>query len=251
MVKVNNISYKYQKDYQDVLKEVGFNVENGKCIAILGNNGAGKSTLLKCIDKICPTKNGEVIIDDLDVFKMNKKEMAKHISYVPQVSSQSQMTVFDTIFLGRKPYINWDATSNDLNIVNDVITELGLEDYALRNINELSGGELQKVMIARALAQKPKFLLLDEPTNNLDPYNQMEVLKIVKNIAHKNNICVAIIIHDLNLAIRYCDRFVFLKDSKVYSQGNIETVTKEVIKNVYDINVDIIEYKNRKIIIPE
>jgi len=125
-----------------------------------------------------------------------------------------------------------------------------LEEFALRNVAELSGGEIQKVMLARALAQEPKLLLLDEPTSNLDLRNQHEVLRTVKIIAQEHNICVALVIHDLNLAIRYCDRFLFLKDSYVFSYGGLEVMTPENIEEVYQVHVHIIDCMGIPVIVP-
>jgi len=249
MVEIKNIDFSYRAS-RKVLEDVSFCVQNSQCIAILGNNGAGKSTLLKCIDRIFPTQNGTVAVDGENVFEMTKTAMAQNIAYVPQTTKSINMTVFDSILLGRKPYIKWDATSEDRKIVSDIIRKMKLEPFALRNVSELSGGEVQKVMLARALAQEPKLLLLDEPTSNLDPRNQHEVLQIVKNIAQEHNICVAIIIHDLNLAIRYCDRFVFLKNSRVHSYGGLETMTPENIEEVYQIHVHIIQHKGIPVIVP-
>ena len=241
MVEISNISFAYDKAARNILEDVSFDVQQNECIAILGNNGAGKSTLLKCIDRICPAEKGVVLVDSKNVFKMSKNAMAQNIAYVPQNSASVNMTVFDSILLGRKPYIKWDSSSEDREIVCDIIQKMKLEDFALRTVSELSGGEAQKVMLARALAQEPRLLLLDEPTSNLDPRNQHEVLRIVRKIAQEHNICVAIIIHDLNLAIRYCDRFVFLKDSRVYSYGGIETMTPENIEETDQMHVHIIE----------
>ena len=250
MVEIKDITFAYDKSVRNILEDVSFDVQNNECIAILGNNGAGKSTLLKCIDRICPAEKGVVFVDQTNVYDMSKNVMAQNIAYVQQKSTSVNMTVFDSILLGRKPYIKWDATSRDREIVCDILHQMNLDDYALRTVSELSGGEAQKVMLARALAQEPKLLLLDEPTSNLDPRNQHEVLRIVKKIAQEHNICVAIIIHDLNLAIRYCDRFVFLKDSKVFSYGGLETMTPENIEEVYQIHVHIIEYMDIPVIVP-
>lgn len=250
MVKIEDITYSYKNSGYNVLDSVSFTIEPGQCAAVLGNNGAGKSTLLKCVDRIYSPKRGAVYVDDKNVFELNSHAMARYIAYVPQNAGAVNMTVFDAVLLGRKPYIKWDATNEDRDIVRDIINRMGLSNYALRNVSELSGGEVQKVMLARALAQQPKFLLLDEPTSNLDPYNQHEVLRIVKNIAGKQNISVVIIIHDLNLAVRYCDTFLFLKNSKVYSYGGVETVTPKAIKDVYGISVDIMEHKSGKIVVP-
>ncbi|WP_027400548.1 ABC transporter ATP-binding protein [Anaerovorax odorimutans] len=250
MVKIENITFAYNQASRKILKDVSFDIQKNQCIAILGNNGAGKSTLLKCIDRICPAQEGMVFVNSSNVFKMTKNEMAQNIAYVPQSSTSINMTVFDSILLGRKPYIKWDITSEDRKTVSDLIQKMNLGDFALRNVSELSGGEVQKVMLARALAQEPKLLLLDEPTSNLDPRNQHEVLRIVKKIAQEHNICVAIIIHDLNLAIRYCDRFLFLKDSQLFSYGGLETMTPENIEQVYRIHVHIVEHMGIPVIVP-
>lgn len=249
MIEVNNIEFSYEKNKR-ILDEVSFSLDDNECVAILGNNGAGKSTLIKCIDLICHPKEGVVLVDGNNVYDMTANEMARNIAYVPQTSSEFNMTVFDTVLLGRKPYIQWDSTLNDKEIASDIIHKMHLEDLALRNVSELSGGEAQKVMLARALAQEPKLLLLDEPTSNLDPKNQHEVLRSVKRIAKEHNTCVAIIIHDLNLAIRYCDRFLFLKDSKVFTYGGLEVMTPDNIGAVYNIHVHIMEYMGVPVIVP-
>jgi iron complex transport system ATP-binding protein len=249
-VEIDNITFAYNPTFRNILEDISFDIQKNQCIAILGNNGAGKTTLLKCIDRICPANKGVVLVDSKNVYNMTKNVMAQNIAYVQQNNSFNNMTVFDSVLLGRKPYIKWDATSEDRQIVYDMIEKMHLEDFVLRNVSELSGGEAQKVMLARALAQEPKLLMLDEPTSSLDPLNQHEVLSIVKQIAKEHNICVAIIIHDLNLAIRYCDRFVFLKDSRVFSYGGLETMTPENIKEVYSIHVDIIEHRGIPLIVP-
>ena len=250
MVEISNISFAYDKSDRKILEDISFDIKQNECIAVLGNNGAGKSTLLKCIDRICTPEEGIVMVDGKNVYNMSKTLMAQNIAYVPQSSTSINMTVFDSILLGRKPYIKWDASSKDRQIVSDIIHKMKLEDFALRTVSRLSGGEAQKVMLARALAQEPKLLLLDEPTSNLDPRNQHEVLQTVKKIARENNICVAIVIHDLNLAIRYCDRFVFLKDSKLFSYGGLEVMTPENIEKVYQMHVHITEYMGIPIIVP-
>lgn len=250
MVNVKNITYTYNTAAGAVLDNVGFSVESGQCIAILGNNGAGKSTLLKCIDRIFPTKDGVVEIDGKDISSMAGREMARYISYVPQNAGTVSMTVFDTVLMGRKPYIRWNATQEDQEIVFDALHQMGLDDYALRNVSELSGGEVQKVMLARALAQRPKFLLLDEPTSNLDPRNQHEVLRDVQRLARENHISVAIIIHDLNLAIRYCDRFLFLKNTHVYAYGGMEVMSPRNIEAVYGMSVQILYLDGIPVIVP-
>jgi iron complex transport system ATP-binding protein len=242
MIEINDLSFAYSRNSRKILENISFDIQENRCIAILGNNGAGKSTLIKCIDRICLPHQGVVLVDGENVHSMTGNDIARNIAYVAQHNSSVNMTVFDAILLGRKPYIKWDATPEDKQIVCDIMQKMRLDDFALRRVGELSGGEAHKVMLSRALAQEPKLLLLDEPTSNLDPRNQHEVLRIVKNIAREHNTCVAIVIHDLNLAIRYCDRFIFLKDAGVFSYGGLETMTPENIEQVYRIHVHIIEH---------
>lgn len=250
MVQVENITYAYGRSSGPVLDRVGFDLPDGSCIAVLGNNGAGKSTLLKCIDRIHTTKGSVVVVDGKNVLEMGSRTMAQHLAYVPQNAGAVDLTVFDTVLLGRKPYVKWDVTAEDREIAADVIHQMGLDDYLLRNVSELSGGEAQKVILARALAQQPRFLLLDEPTSNLDPKNQHEVLRVVSEIARKNRICVMIIIHDLNLAVRYCDRFLFLKDARVFRCGGPEVLTEETIEAVYGMKVKILDCDGIPVIVP-
>ena len=250
MVEVNNISYAYNSAAGKVLDNISFSMNSSEYLAILGNNGAGKSTLLKCIDRIYPTRGATVTVDGKDVFAMPNREMAQQVAFVPQNTAAVNMTVFDTVLLGRKPYIKWDATEEDRKIAMAIIQRMDLEKYVLRNVSELSGGEAQKVMLARALAQQPRLLLLDEPTSNLDPRNQHEVMQTVRKIAQENNICVITVLHDLNLAIRYCDRFLFLKDASVYAFGGMEVMTPENIEAVYEMHVHLENYMDIPVIIP-
>ena len=242
MVEVKDVSFRYKPAGPDILHNVSFELDDGNCLAILGNNGAGKSTLLKCIDRILPAGSGTVLVDGTDVFTLGKRELARNIAYVAQNARAADMTVYDSVLLGRRPYIGWDATEHDREVVREVIDLMGIGDYELRSVAELSGGEAQKVMLARALAQEPRLLLLDEPTSNLDPRNQHEALRTIRR--------VCIILHDLNLAIRYCDRFLFLKDSEVYAYGGEEVMTPENIEAVYRMHVHIMSYMGIPHIIP-
>lgn len=249
MIEVKNLEFSYKKTSSKVLDDITCDLEQGHMIAILGNNGAGKSTLLKCLNRINKINSGGIFVDGKDIYGMSLRNMAQQIAFVPQRSDPTQTLVFDAVLLGRRPYIQWDISNQDKQIVNDVIHQMGLEQYASRYINELSGGELQKVMLARALAQQPDYLLLDEPTSALDPKNQHEILRIVQKISREQNISVVIVIHDLDLAVRYCDRFLLMADSKVYSYGDVSTVTQRAIKDVYDLDADIIEYNGKKLIV--
>ncbi|NLC88649.1 MAG: ABC transporter ATP-binding protein [Clostridiaceae bacterium] len=250
MIEIKDICFSYDNAGTVVLDKVGFDLEAGECLAILGNNGVGKSTLLKCIDRIHRIHSGSVIVNGKDMHALSRREMAQNIAYVPQNTTSSHIMVFDAVLLGRKPYIKWDVGEEDKQIVSRIIGKFGLQEYKARYLDELSGGELQKVVLARAMAQQPLFLLLDEPTSNLDPKSQHELLKNIRQLAKEHGMGVAIVIHDLNLAVRYCDKFLFLKDGQTYSFGGIDTVTSETIKAVYDMESEIIEYRDIKMIIP-
>ncbi len=232
------------------LKDIEFELKRGRICAILGENGAGKTTLLKCIDGVLKPKIGTVYVEKKNLAEMSKNDIAKYIGYVPQRYTEGMLTVFDTVLLGRKPYIKWDVSKRDIEIVEDTIRKMGLEKISLKHIDEISGGELQKVIIARALVQQPKVLLLDEPTNNLDIRNQMEVMRIVKRIVMEKNISAIVALHDINLAIRYADDFLILKDGRILSCGGFETITPENIKRAYGIEAEIVNYRDVSLVVP-
>lgn len=185
MVEVQNIHYAYGRGAPEVLAGVGFQAEPGQCVAVLGNNGAGKSTLLKCVDRIYPAREGAVLVQGQNVLQLRGGALAQQVAYVPQMVEPAELTVFDVVLLGRKPYIRWDAGEDDRAMVTGLLERLSLTHLALRRMSELSGGEAQKVALARALAQEPKFLLLDEPTSSLDLHNQHEVLRTVRAVARE------------------------------------------------------------------
>ena len=249
MIEVKNISYSYNGNGSEVLKDVSFDVKPGECVGVLGNNGAGKSTLINCLCKIRMPKTGSVYIDQQDIYKMRRTDAARLISYVAQKSEINQMTVFDSVLLGRKPYIKFAIAREDINICEKTIEQVGLSEFKLRYVNELSGGEQQKVMLARAIVQQPELLLLDEPTSNLDPKNQYEMLEYVRKLARESNTSVLMVLHDINLALRFCDRFLFLKAGNVYKYGGESIVTEETIADVYGINSTIVGVNDRKIIV--
>ncbi len=237
MIEVEKLQFSYTQT--DILSGVSFNADAGCCVAVLGNNGAGKSTLVKCLNRILQPREGYVYVDGRDVSALKRPAIAREMAYVAQKCEGGQLTVYDAVLLGRRPYIRFEPTAEDHRVVEEVISRMGLLDFSLRYIDELSGGELQKVMLARALAQQPKVLMLDEPTSSLDLRNQYEVMRLVRELAEEKQICVLIVIHDLNLALRYCDRFLFLKDGAVWSLGGTETVTSDTIREVYGMETTV------------
>ena len=247
MIQIENITFSYPD--ADILKGVGFTAQSGEVVGVLGNNGAGKSTLVTCLNRIRKPKSGKLLIDGQDAFHMGRNELAKTVSYVAQKNELTHTTVFDSVLLGRKPYIKWSVSQEDMDICHRIMERVGLLDYQMRYVDELSGGELQKVMLARALVAEPKLLLLDEPTSNLDPRNQYEMMALVREVAKEKGLTVITVIHDLNLALRYCDKFYFLKAGEGYSYGGSETVTPETLQAVYGIRTQVLDVCGRKTVI--
>lgn len=233
-----------------VLSDVSFKIESGKMMCILGVNGAGKSTLLKCLNRILSPRQGTVLLDGKQLLNMSRTEVALHIGYVPQRHSDTSMSVFETVLMGRKPHMGWKAGSNDYTVVEEILQRIGLEPLSMRRVCDLSGGQLQKVIIARALAQTPKILLLDEPTSNLDLKNQLEVMSLIQEISKTHNISTIIAIHNLNIAIRFAESFFFLKEGQIHSISTRETLSAEVIQEVYGIEVALKEFEGHTIVVP-
>ena len=249
VLSVNKVEFSYGN--VPVLRDVNFEVQKGDFISILGVNGSGKSTLMKCINRILSFKDGIILVEDRDLKEMKNIEIAQKIGYVPQNSETGYITVFDAVLLGRKPYIKWDVSRGDIELTEKVLKVMGLEDYSLRYINELSGGELQKVVIARALVQEPQILLLDEPTSDLDLKNQLEVMKIIKDVSSTRKIASVVVMHDINLALRYSDKFIILKDGQVFTTGGKEVITPEIIKETYGVDVHVTNYEGIPVVIPK
>lgn len=233
-----------------VLKDVDFTVSQGDCLAILGTNGAGKSTLLKCLNRILKPQSGYVYIKKDEVSKLGRKELAQRVGYVAQKQESNRCTVFDAVLLGRKPYIKWDVSQNDREVTRRVLDLMELDSYSCRYVDELSGGELQKVVIARALAQEPDLLLLDEPTSNLDLKNQLEVVSIIKRVAKSQQIAAIVTMHDLNLAMRFAEKFLLLKKGSIYAAGGIDVMTSENVESVYSVPVTIEQCRNVSVVVP-
>ncbi|XES78624.1 MAG: ABC transporter ATP-binding protein [Candidatus Bathyarchaeia archaeon] len=235
-LEINKLSFSYA-GFQ-VLKEIEIEVKPGEILSIVGPNGSGKSTLLKCINRILKTTQNTVLIDGQDSTKLSLKELSKIMGYVPQNSTSAfAFTVFDVVLMGRKPYIHWNLSERDNEIVAEVLDFLGIGELAMRHFSELSGGEQQKVIMARALAQQPQFLLLDEPTSSLDIKHQLEILCMLKSLTQTNDRSVIVSIHDLNLASRFSDRMVMLRHGQIFALGTPEEVlTEENIDAVYGIS---------------
>lgn len=223
----------------DILRNVCLNVENGEILSLVGPNGSGKTTILKCINRILKPKRGEILLEGRNIDTMKSKELARTFGYVPQSSPASfPLTVFDMVLLGRKPYIGWKIGKSDREAVFKIIKQMGLDEMAFRTFNELSGGEKQRVLVARAFAQEPQVLLFDEPTSNLDLRYQFEILDIVAGMVKRGGLSAVMAMHDLNLASRFSDKIVMLKSGTIFAAGRCpEVISTGNIREVYGIEV--------------
>ncbi len=248
MLKVNELHFDY-KDRQ-ILKQIQFDLHPGEVLSILGPNGVGKTTLLRCINTILSPKRGTIMIQGESVMDMSRIEIARKMGYVAQHSEASRLTAFDAILLGRKPHIGWNTGPEDMEIVNRVIEDMGLKDLSMRFIDQMSGGELQQISLARALVQEPSILLLDEPTSNLDLKNQISILKTVRKVAENKGMSAIMTMHDINLALRFSDRYALIKDGGIYAYGGPEVLTPDNIEHVYDVPVIVETIKGYKMVVP-
>ncbi|HIH78529.1 MAG TPA: ABC transporter ATP-binding protein [Halobacteria archaeon] len=240
-LEVEDLDFKY-KDH-NVLKNVSFKVDSPEILGIVGPNGAGKTTLLRCIDRILKPVKGKVMLNGVDIWSIERREVAKFIGYVSQSFNFIHATVFDIVFAGRTPHLSWLGREDNIDKVVKILHLLGLDDLAMRNYSELSSGQQQKVLIARLLAQEPDFVLMDEPTSNLDIKHQLEVMDIIKNLVSVSNLRVIMAIHDLNLALKYADRVAMMKDGIIYTIGETTAVlTPEIIEDVFEVEVGLISH---------
>ncbi len=238
-LKVKECSFCYGS--RQVLDKVTMQIKEGETASIVGPNGSGKSTLLRCICHVLKPKSGFVYLNGKEVALIGSRELPRLLGYVPQSGAEVfPLTVFEAVLLGRKPYLSWGVGAGDREIVTRILRFMNIEGFALKYLNELSGGEKQKVLIARALAQEPEVLLLDEPTSNLDIRHQLEVLGLLKNLACQGKMTVIMVLHDLNLASRFSDQLILLSSGKVFAAGPPPAVlNQDNIRAVYSVEARI------------
>ncbi|MDO5844944.1 MAG: ABC transporter ATP-binding protein [Methanocorpusculum sp.] len=248
-ISVEHIHQNYGE--REVLHDISFNADSGEVLALLGPNGSGKSTLIKAIADIISPTSGAIKIDGVNADSIDKTTRAKTIGYVPQYFHYTPFTtVLDTVLIGRRPYMSWNVSDEDLEIVDESLETMNIADLSSRFVNELSGGQRQRVFIARALAQKPSFFLFDEPTSSLDLKHQLETVSTMRDIVRRDNSAMIIALHDLNLALRYTDKVLMLKDGSMCSYGTPnETLTVESIRDVYGVESEIVENKKGRFIL--
>jgi iron complex transport system ATP-binding protein len=249
MLAIENLHFRYSRRGPLVLNGVDLELKDGEIGILLGKNGSGKTTLFKTILGIQRPESGSIRFDGEDLLKMNRRERARRIAYVPQAIHFGALSVYDTVLMGRVSYFGYKAGREDEDAVEAILRDMKLEDYAARNVEELSGGERQKIAIARALAQEPRLLVFDEPTGNLDIANEQLILSEARRVAREKNIGILTSLHDLNQALELGDRFFFMKNGQIRHAGGAEIVTEDVIFETFDAEVRFVEIEGKKIII--
>lgn len=239
MLKVIDVSFRYNDTW--VLKDVSFKVNPGDFLGILGPNGSGKSTLLRVIDGILRPQRGEVLWNGTPIHTMKRRDVAKAIALVPQgYIGVFPFTVQEIILMGRSPHLGLLSFEGerDLEIVKRAMEQTETSHLASRYLENISGGERQRVLLARALAQEPQLLLLDEPTAYLDVRHQADILTLIRTINRRDGLTVVIVTHDINLASLYCERVLLLKEGRIQAEGAPhEVLTEEQLRNTFDTPV--------------
>lgn len=239
MLEVKNVCCGYNGI--DIVKQVSFNINRGENLCIVGPNGCGKSTLLKAISNLI-SFNGEIKLDGKNINALKRKELATKIALMTQSSNiQFPYTIFETVALGRYAHLNSifsRLSKKDEEVINESLKMVGLLDIKNKLISELSGGQLQRVFLARAFSQDPEVILLDEPTNHLDLRCQIEILDYLKSWAKEKNKIVIAVLHDLNLVQNYGDRVLMLNDGVIKGNGNTkEVLNSDDLEEVYGIDI--------------
>jgi iron complex transport system ATP-binding protein len=234
-IEVENLSLAYGRNV--VVKDLTFQVMPGEIVGLIGPNGSGKSTIIKALSRIIEPNSGKILLNGKNISRISRAELARLIGVVPQMPLlPSAFTAFEIVLMGRNPHLGLlqYESAKDMSITWEAMGKTATQSLTERRISELSGGEIQRVVIARVLAQEPKSILLDEPTANLDINHQVEILDLIKNLCLENNLTVVITLHDLNLASQYCSRLILINNGRIHAQGTPgEVINSENIKEVY------------------
>ena len=247
MLKVEKLEFSYGA--HSVLQGVSLELQQGEVGILLGKNGCGKTTLFKNILGIEKPKAGKISLHGKNLMRMKRRDRAREIAYVPQHIHFGDLSVLDSILMGRVSSFGMKAGREDYEAVEKILEDMGLVEFASRSAEALSGGEKQKIAIARAMAQEPKLMVFDEPTGNLDIANEHLIIQEAKRLAREKNIGILSSLHDLNQALYFGDKFFFMKNGVVKYAGGKEIVTEEVIWDIYDIQVKIVQLDGQTVIV--
>ncbi|MFA5653729.1 MAG: ABC transporter ATP-binding protein [Desulfomonilia bacterium] len=235
LLRVQHITSGYER--RPVIRDITFTVPFRGIMGIIGPNGAGKTTLFRTIGRVLKPMDGKILYRGRDIAGIPRREFARKVAVIPQFrSAPPPFTVEEFVSLGRYPHRGRLSpfTREDRRIIAENLDLLGLKDFSDRKVNALSGGELQRVVLAQGLVQKPELLLMDEPTAHLDITHKIRVLDLVGSLSKQAGLTVLIILHDLNLAGAYCDRVLIMKGGEVHSSGTPDSVlTQETIEEAY------------------
>ncbi len=234
-LKINNLCGGYGQDL--VIRDISFSIKRGDFLGIIGPNGSGKSTLLRLMSRVLTPRNGNVVLEGVDIYKMNLKEFCRKVAFVPQDTVINfSFSVWEIVLMGRIPHLSRLEleTKEDFSIAQGALALTDTSYLKEKEIDQLSAGERQRVIIAKALAQEPVLLFLDEPTSHLDIGHQIQILDLLRRLNREKNLTIVMVIHDLNLASEYCNRIILLNEGSISKQGSPEEVlTYENIETVY------------------
>ena len=251
MLKIENVTIGYGRE--NILQNISLEARRGEILCLIGKNGSGKTTLLRGITGLLPLRSGSISFEGEDLSVMDPRKRARLVSVVPQAAGlPSGYTVYETVSHGRTPYLKWygKLSRADKEIIDHAITITGLEEFAFKEVSGLSGGEQQRVILARALTQSSPVMILDEPTNYLDLHYQVTLLELERDICKKDGLTVIVIIHDLNLAARFADRIAILNNGSIAETGTPKAVLREdLLSRVYDTPVRVLNDPREGLII--
>jgi iron complex transport system ATP-binding protein len=234
-LEMRNVGLGY--DRQPVLRDITFKASPGEMVGLIGPNGSGKSTIIKALSRVMDTNSGKITVNGRDILRIPRLELARMVGVVPQMPLlPSAFSAFEIVLMGRNPHLGLfqSESRRDMDLAREAMQKTGTDILANRHINELSGGEIQCVLMARVLVQETEAILLDEPTANLDIGRQVEILDLIKNLCTDNNLTVIAAIHDLNLAAQYCDRVILIHEGHVHAEGSPqEVITATNMRQVY------------------
>ena len=251
MIAVNHLSFAYGKKGKLSLSDISFELPAGSIGVLLGANGAGKSTLLKCVLGTLKPSEGEVLIEGKNIKELKGSVRGQKIAYLPQNNLFAPLSVYETVMLGRLPYFGIEPQKKDREFVDSLLAEFGLEDFKERNVLELSGGEQQKVAIARAMAQEPSVLILDEPNSSLDIKNESFLFKSLRRLAKDKGIAILISLHNIQSALSIGDYYLLLRHGEGVAYCSKEELTDEAINTTFGVQGKILDIHNKKIFILE